>query len=227
MKARWHRYKSSHVPFLRHLFDRLSCSNFNLGPSPSDSAEKNPSNQSLWFWSAVFLLLDVIREPLYTICRCTDIMNNKNLNFFMLPKSFQTSKNGTIILVSFVVLIQFLTRLFEPWFLLTTNVFKSKLTNNPFEFLEPFQKDLFLSDFQQKCNASFSASSCWEIIIIKQIHTFTSNIIVWTKNFEKHNYYPFLSNDFSVWVAPAFTKSNGKKRTKTNQCIATYLCFQN
>ena len=36
-----------------------------------------------------------------------------------------------------------------------------------------------------------------------------------------------LSNGVSVWVAPAFIKSNGRKRTKTNQYIATFLCFQN
>ena len=32
-----------------------SRSNFDLGPSPSDSTEKTLSYQSLWFWSAVFL----------------------------------------------------------------------------------------------------------------------------------------------------------------------------
>ena len=32
-----------------------SRSNFDLGPSPSDSSEKTLSYQSLWFWSAVFL----------------------------------------------------------------------------------------------------------------------------------------------------------------------------
>ena len=32
-----------------------SRSNFDLGPSPLDSTEKNFSYQSLWFWSAVFL----------------------------------------------------------------------------------------------------------------------------------------------------------------------------
>ena len=32
-----------------------SRSNFDLGPSPLDSTEKNLSYQSLWFWSAVFL----------------------------------------------------------------------------------------------------------------------------------------------------------------------------
>ena len=34
-----------------------------------------------------------------------------------------------------------------------------------------------------------------------------------------------FSNDVSVWVAPAFIKSNGKKRRKTNQYIASFLCF--
>ena len=59
----------------------------------------------------------------------------------------------------------------------------------------------------------FSDGSCWEIIIIKQIHKFTSSM--------------FFGNDVSVWVAPAFIKSNGKKRRKTNQFIATFLFFQN
>ena len=52
--APW-RHKSSHVPVFRRLFDPSSRSNFDLGPSPSDSTEKTLSYQSLWFWSAVSL----------------------------------------------------------------------------------------------------------------------------------------------------------------------------
>ena len=36
-----------------------------------------------------------------------------------------------------------------------------------------------------------------------------------------------MSNDVSVWVAPAFIKSNGKKRPKTNQYIPTFLILVN
>ena len=39
-----------------------SCSNFDLGPSPLDSTEKNLSYQSLWFWSAVFLSVHHIQS---------------------------------------------------------------------------------------------------------------------------------------------------------------------
>ena len=48
---------------------------------------------------------------------------------------------------------------------------------------QPHTQSIFVSD-----------GSCWEIIIIKQIHTFTSS---------DHS----LNNDLSVWVAPAFIKS--------------------
>ena len=51
--APW-RHKCSHVPVFPPSVWLSSRSNFDLGPSPSDSTEKN-SYQSLWFWSAVFL----------------------------------------------------------------------------------------------------------------------------------------------------------------------------
>ena len=52
--APW-RHKWSHVPVFPPSVWPSSCSNFDLGPSPSDSTEKTLSYQSLWFWSAVFL----------------------------------------------------------------------------------------------------------------------------------------------------------------------------
>ena len=53
-------------------------------------------------------------------------------------------------------------------------------------------------------------------------HNYQANLHI----HQQHNYY-CLSNDFAVWVAPAFIKSNGKQRTKTNQYIATFLWSQN
>ena len=47
-----------HPRFFGHFWPSVwpsSRSNFDLGPSPLDSMEKNLSYQSLWFWSAVFL----------------------------------------------------------------------------------------------------------------------------------------------------------------------------
>ena len=38
-----------------------SRSNFDPGPSPSDSTKKNLSDQDLWFWSAVFLWDEVLK----------------------------------------------------------------------------------------------------------------------------------------------------------------------
>ena len=52
--APW-RHKCSHVPVFPPFVWPSSRSNFDLGPSPSDSTEKTLSYQSLWFWSAVFL----------------------------------------------------------------------------------------------------------------------------------------------------------------------------
>ena len=52
--APW-RHKSSHVLVFPPSVWPSSRSNFDLGPSPSDSTEKTLSYQSLWFWSAVFL----------------------------------------------------------------------------------------------------------------------------------------------------------------------------
>ena len=52
--APW-RHKCSHVPVFPLSVWPSSRSNFDLGPSPSDSTEKTLSYQSLWFWSAVFL----------------------------------------------------------------------------------------------------------------------------------------------------------------------------
>ena len=60
MIARWHQCGTMTSQILaRASFPPSvwpsSRSNFDLGPSPSDSAEKTLSYQSLWFWSAVFL----------------------------------------------------------------------------------------------------------------------------------------------------------------------------
>ena len=47
-----------HPRFFGHFWPPVwpsSRSNFDLGPSPLDSTEKNLSYQSLWFWTAVFL----------------------------------------------------------------------------------------------------------------------------------------------------------------------------
>ena len=57
MIARWHhwQHKRSHVPVFSPSARPSSCLNFNLGLSQSDSTKKNPSDQSLWFLSAVFL----------------------------------------------------------------------------------------------------------------------------------------------------------------------------
>ena len=47
-----------HPRFFGHFWPSVwpsSRSNFDLGPSPLDSTEKNLSYQRLWFWSAVFL----------------------------------------------------------------------------------------------------------------------------------------------------------------------------
>ena len=57
MIARWHHWhhKRSHVPYFSLSVRPSSRSNFNPGPSPSDSTKRNLSDQSLWFWSAVFL----------------------------------------------------------------------------------------------------------------------------------------------------------------------------
>ena len=59
----WHQWlmpaaRRRHPRFFGHFWPSVwpsSCSNFDLGPSPLDSTEKNLSYQSLWFWSAVFL----------------------------------------------------------------------------------------------------------------------------------------------------------------------------
>ena len=60
MIARWHQCGTMTSQILaRASFPPSvwpsSRSNFDLGPSPSDSTEKTLSYQSLWFWSAVFL----------------------------------------------------------------------------------------------------------------------------------------------------------------------------
>ena len=60
MIARWHQCGTMTSQMLaRASFSPSvwpsSRSNFDLGPSPSDSTEKTLSYQSLWFWSAVFL----------------------------------------------------------------------------------------------------------------------------------------------------------------------------
>ena len=60
MIARWHQCGTMTSQMLaRASFPPSvwpsSRSNFDLGPSPSDSTEKTLSYQSLWFWSAVFL----------------------------------------------------------------------------------------------------------------------------------------------------------------------------
>ena len=60
MIARWHQCGTMTSQILaRASFPPSvwpsSRSNFDLGPSPSDSTEKSLSYQSLWFWSAVFL----------------------------------------------------------------------------------------------------------------------------------------------------------------------------
>ena len=60
MIARWHQCGTMTSQILaRASFSPSvwpsSRSNFDLGPSPSDSTEKTLSYQSLWFWSAVFL----------------------------------------------------------------------------------------------------------------------------------------------------------------------------
>ena len=60
MIARWHQCGTmtsqmlSRASFPPSVWP-CSRSNFDLGPSPSDSTEKTLSYQSLWFWSAVFL----------------------------------------------------------------------------------------------------------------------------------------------------------------------------
>ena len=59
----WHQWlmpaaRRRHPRFFGHFWPSVwpsSRSNFDLGPSPLDSAEKKLSYQSLWFWSAVFL----------------------------------------------------------------------------------------------------------------------------------------------------------------------------
>ena len=61
----WHQWlmpaaRRRHPRFFGHFWPSVwpsSRSNFDLGPSPLDSTEKNLSYQSLWFWSAVFLAL--------------------------------------------------------------------------------------------------------------------------------------------------------------------------
>ena len=60
MIARWHQCGTMTSQILaRASFPPSvwpsSRSNFDLGPSPSDSTEKTLSYQSLWFWSAIFL----------------------------------------------------------------------------------------------------------------------------------------------------------------------------
>ena len=60
MIARWHQCGTMMSQMLARaslsaVVWPSSRSNFDLGPSPSDSTEKNLSYQSLWFWSAVFL----------------------------------------------------------------------------------------------------------------------------------------------------------------------------
>ena len=59
--APW-RHKCLHVPVFPPSVWPSSRSNFDLGPSPSDSTEKTLSYQSLWFWSAVFLLVPFCSE---------------------------------------------------------------------------------------------------------------------------------------------------------------------
>ena len=59
MITRWHHWhhKRSHVPLVSLSVWPSSCLNFDPGMSPSNSTEKNPLDQGLWFWSAVFLSL--------------------------------------------------------------------------------------------------------------------------------------------------------------------------